>query len=568
MANNIDVTPGAGKTVATDDVVGVQYQMIKVATGAAGSATLVSAANPLPAQVGDGTNVLKLLAASTAPVAADSALNVSISPNSAVIGIVTETAPASDTASSGLNGRLQRIAQRLTSILAALAAQLPAALGQTTKSASLPVVLASDDDVQAKLGATNETAPVNDTATSGLNGRLQRIAQRITSLIALFPTALGQTTKTGSFPVVIASDDDIQGKLGALTETAPATDTASSGLNGRLQRIAQRITSLIAILPSALGQTTKTGSFAVTVASDDDLQGKLGSLTETAPASDTASSGLNGRLQRIAQRLTTHIGQFPSSLGQTTKSGSNSVTLASDDDIQSKIGIVTETAPASDTASSGLNGRLQRIAQRLTSLIALFPTGLGQTTMANSFPVTLASNQTAVSVTSSNSEIKLSANFTRPADTTAYAAGDLVANSTTAGSVTPLAFTSAIRAAGDAIRIERVRLTKSTTSLTNATFRVHLFESSSTLSVGDNGAFNASGVLAVNNALAYVGSFAITVQNSGSDGAIGFGVPLVGNGVTLQPGSGTTIYGLIEVTGAYTPGNAEVFTVYLEGYRT
>lgn len=31
----------------------------------------------------------------------------------------------------------------------------------------------------------------------------------------------------------------------------------------------------------------------------------LGTLTETAPASDTASSGLNGRLQRIAQRLTT-----------------------------------------------------------------------------------------------------------------------------------------------------------------------------------------------------------------------------------------------------------------------
>lgn len=34
----------------------------------------------------------------------------------------------------------------------------------------------------------------------------------------------------------------------------------------------------------------------------------IGGLTETAPASDTASSGLNGRLQRLAQRLTTLIG--------------------------------------------------------------------------------------------------------------------------------------------------------------------------------------------------------------------------------------------------------------------
>lgn len=41
--------------------------------------------------------------------------------------------------------------------------------------------------------------------------------------------------------------------LGAVTETAPATDTASSGLNGRLQRIAQRLTSLIALIPSSVG---------------------------------------------------------------------------------------------------------------------------------------------------------------------------------------------------------------------------------------------------------------------------------------------------------------------------
>lgn len=44
-----------------------------------------------------------------------------------------------------------------------------------------------------------------------------------------------------------------QGLTGSLTETAPGTDTASSGLNGRLQRIAQRLTSLIALLPAALG---------------------------------------------------------------------------------------------------------------------------------------------------------------------------------------------------------------------------------------------------------------------------------------------------------------------------
>ena|SRR3990167_8404575 len=48
---------------------------------------------------------------------------------------------------------------------------------------------------------------------------------------------------------------DIQASsgVGSLTETVPGTDIASSGLNGRLQRIAQRLTSLISLLPVALG---------------------------------------------------------------------------------------------------------------------------------------------------------------------------------------------------------------------------------------------------------------------------------------------------------------------------
>lgn len=63
------------------------------------------------------------------------------------------------------------------------------------------------------------------------------------------------------------------------------------------------------------------------------------------------------------------------------------------------IGAVTETAPATDTASSALNGRLQRIAQRITSLIAILPTALGQGTMATSFKVVLPSDQSAIPVT-------------------------------------------------------------------------------------------------------------------------------------------------------------------------
>lgn len=63
------------------------------------------------------------------------------------------------------------------------------------------------------------------------------------------------------------------------------------------------------------------------------------------------------------------------------------------------VGAVTETAPVSDTASSGLNGRLQRIAQRITSMIAQLPATIGQKLMAASLSVTIASDQSAVPVT-------------------------------------------------------------------------------------------------------------------------------------------------------------------------
>lgn len=77
--------------------------------------------------------------------------------------------------------------------------------------------------------------------------------------------SLGSGTSTQALRVVQATDGVI---LGAVDETAPATDTASSGQNGRLQRIAQRITSLIALIPAALGQGTMAQSLRVVVASD------------------------------------------------------------------------------------------------------------------------------------------------------------------------------------------------------------------------------------------------------------------------------------------------------------
>lgn len=48
MANNVPITAGAGTSVATDDVSGVHYQVVKLALGDEDVATRVTSSNPLP----------------------------------------------------------------------------------------------------------------------------------------------------------------------------------------------------------------------------------------------------------------------------------------------------------------------------------------------------------------------------------------------------------------------------------------------------------------------------------------------------------------------------------------
>jgi hypothetical protein len=100
-----------------------------------------------------------------------------------------------------------------------------------------------------------------------------------------------------------------------------------------------------------------------------------------------------------------------------------------------------------------------------------------------------------------------------------------------------------------------VRIAKTGTSITSASFRVHLFTASPTVANGDNGVFST------NNAATYLGSVDVTVGQAFTDGASGAAT----TEINFAPASnGHTVYGLIEVRAAYTPSSAEVFTVTLE----
>ncbi|MCA3700825.1 MAG: hypothetical protein IOB84_13715 [Brevundimonas sp.] len=144
--------------------------------------------------------------------------------------------------------------------------------------------------------------------------------------------------------------------------------------------------------------------------------------------------------------------------------------------------------------------------------------------------------------------------FTRPADTTAYASGDLVANSTTAGSVASVLLEPGVAAGGQRL-VRRVRLRKSTTVLTDALFRVHLYAGAApTFANGDNAAWSTNGFDR------YLGSVDVLMDRAFTDGAMGLASPAM----DIQYDGSLDLRAVVEARAVYGPGNAEVFGVDAE----
>ena len=153
----------------------------------------------------------------------------------------------------------------------------------------------------------------------------------------------------------------------------------------------------------------------------------------------------------------------------------------------------------------------------------------------------------------------------------AYASGDLVADSSTPGSVTVFSFTMppdvapygpTIAAGNDAFQINKAHVFKTGTGTTNASFRVHFYTEDPTatspisFSGGDNAAFTGT-------TEGFCGTMDVTVDEVHTDGASGRSTTSAAS--ILCPSS--AIYALLEATAAYTPSAGEVFTLKVEGFR-
>lgn len=149
----------------------------------------------------------------------------------------------------------------------------------------------------------------------------------------------------------------------------------------------------------------------------------------------------------------------------------------------------------------------------------------------------------------------LTASFTRPADTTAYTIGDLVANSVTAASVVPIQFNVGSKGG----QVVWIKFANNRTTITNATFTVSFYATNpcaTAPTAGDNGA------LATKEA-GLLGIVPLTIMVTNND----FGSSIIKLGDTnflsgvYVPNSTGTLYALVKAAAAYTPASAEVFTL-------
>lgn len=156
--------------------------------------------------------------------------------------------------------------------------------------------------------------------------------------------------------------------------------------------------------------------------------------------------------------------------------------------------------------------------------------------------------------------------MTRPANVTAYAAGDAVSNNATAASVTPIGF-SASDVASAPVLLTHVELLSTDTgpAAAGATFEVWLFNADPTANAGVGGGDNAA---FGQKQAGFIGRLQGTFI-AASDGSMAICTPVEGSFIPTTPSSGgTTVYALLKTLTAFTPSaNSTTFTTTLKGIQ-
>lgn len=334
------------------------------------------------------------------------------------------------------------------------------------------------------------------------------------------PLTPGNTTASASRPVTIASDDTLVVTIGAKTD---AKSTATDGTAVSAMQVLKQISASVQAPPSQ--PVTNTGTFAVqaaaTIASGGVASGAIasGAVASGAFASGAIGSGAMIDLGAIADAAVAAgaAGSLSAKLRSISRDLVANIVLAAGAAV---IGAVTQSGVWSFRTQDGTGTSIGSTGGALNVNVTN-SSNVGQAAMAASVGVVLASDQKYQTGMSPRGISAVFTTNTRPANTTAYSAGDSISNNATAASVTAL--TAAVSDTNDdPVTITEVLLASTDTGLAGKRVRAYLFNSDPTASsgvqAGDNAAFSQK-------IAGYIGSVSGVMETGFFDGTVGRLVP-------------------------------------------
>ncbi len=445
-------------------------------------------------------------------------------------------------------------------------------------------------DVKDATGATQTIQQPNANGrASAANSRPVALSNEDLAAVSALPTGAATSAKQPALGIAGTPATDVLSVQGAVAMTALKVDGSAvtqpvSGtvtvagtvpVSGTFWQATQPVSAAALPLPSGAATAAKQPALGTSGAPSADVLSVQGSASMTAlkvdasattqPVSGTISIAgtvpVSGAFWQATQPVSAATLPLPTGAATAAKQPALGTAGTPSADVLSVQGSTSMTALKVDGSA---------VIQPVSAAALPLPSGAATDAKVEAVRALLAATIATAPIASENHIGKVggesaivSASFVRPADTVAYAVGDLVANNVTAGSVTPMPLAAArINAGTGAIR--RVRLSTSKTGLAGTeTFRVHLFKTTPTVTNGDNGVFSVNGVAAN-----HLGVIDVTMDRVFNDGAKGFAIPLVGSEIVFDTGAATTnLFALIEARTAYTPASGETFTLALEVLR-
>lgn len=280
---NKDTAIPANTAAIPVEIVGTSGQVVTINAGDINVQLSHLGANFDSTRIGDGTNLMGVNASLEALVhdadvlTALGDVNAELNTQTTALGDINTELDTQTTALGDINTELNTQTTALGSLLTEL--QLKADLTETqpVSVASLPLPTGASTEAKqdTQITALSDINAELDAQTTALG--LLGTEVTLAAMSAKLPATLGSKSDAASLAVTNSTEDKLA--IGSLTETAPATDIASSGLNGRLQRIAQNISAMILQLPATLGIKTAALSLSVAPASDAVFEVKASPVT-------------------------------------------------------------------------------------------------------------------------------------------------------------------------------------------------------------------------------------------------------------------------------------------------